>query len=85
MSNERWNGSSQRRRKKLSELVNHTPSEGPHKVTHRNDVVSVLAESNYEQLTVAKSSFKDFLLQNSPSLEGIDLVRDRSPLRDVAF
>ncbi|PZD73669.1 hypothetical protein C1752_01940 [Acaryochloris thomasi RCC1774] len=68
---------------KFSELVNLALSEGPQKVKRRNDVVVVLAEHDYELLTGTKPSFKDFLLQDGPSLEGIELERDRSPMRDV--
>lgn len=68
---------------KFSELVNRALSEGPQRVKRRNDVVIVLAEGDYEQLTGAKASFKEFLLQEGPTLDGLDLERDRSPMRDV--
>ncbi len=68
---------------KFTELVNRALSEGPQRVTRRNDVVIVLAERDYEELTGAKPSFKEFLLQDSPTIDGLDLERDRSPMRDV--
>ena len=43
---------------KFTELVNRALSEGPQRVTRRNDVVIVLAERDYEELTGAKPSFK---------------------------
>lgn len=49
----------------------------------RDDVVIVLAERDYEQLTGEKPSFKEFLLQDGPTLDGLDLERDRSLIRDV--
>ncbi len=68
---------------KFSELVNLALSEGPQRVLRRNDVIIVLAEKDYEQLTGTKPSFKEFLLQDGPTLEGLDLERNRSPIRDV--
>ena len=68
---------------KFSELVNRALSEGPQRVMRRDDVVIVLAERDYEQLIGAKPSFKEFLLQDAPTLDGLDLERDRSPMRDV--
>ncbi len=68
---------------KFTELVNRALSEGPQRVKRRNDVVIVLAERDYEELTGAKPSFKDFLLQDSPTFDGLDLERNRSPMRDV--
>ena len=68
---------------KFTELVNRALSEGPQRVTSRNDVVIVIAERDYEQLTRTKPSFKEFLLQDSPTFDGLDLERDRSFLRDV--
>ncbi|MEM9273103.1 MAG: type II toxin-antitoxin system prevent-host-death family antitoxin [Cyanobacteria bacterium P01_F01_bin.143] len=68
---------------KFTELVNRALSEGPQRVTRRNDVVIVLAERDYQQLTRTKPSFKEFLLQESPNLDELDLIRDRSPMRDV--
>ena len=68
---------------KFSELVNRALSEGPQRVVRRNDVVIVLAERDYEQLVGTKLSFKDFLLQEGPTFSGLDLTRDRTPMRDV--
>ncbi len=68
---------------KFTELVNRALSEGPQRVKRRNDVVIVLAERDYEKLTGTKPSFKDFLLQDSPTFDGLDLERDRSSMRDV--
>lgn len=68
---------------KFSELVNLALSEGPQRIMRRDDVVIVLSEHDYEQLTGTKPSFKDFLLQDGPSLEGLGLERDRSPVRDI--
>ena len=68
---------------RFSELVNRALSEGPQRVMRRDDVVIVLAERDYEKLTGAKPSFKEFLLAEGPTLEGVDLERDSSSIRDV--
>ncbi len=68
---------------KFSELVNRALTEGPQRVMRRDDVVVVLSEREYEQLTGSQPSFKEFLLQDGPTLEGVNLERDRSLMRDV--
>ncbi|MEO1294810.1 MAG: type II toxin-antitoxin system Phd/YefM family antitoxin [Cyanobacteria bacterium J06636_16] len=65
---------------RFSELVSRALSEGPQRVTRRDDVVIVIAEHEYEQLTDAKLSFKEFLLQDGPTLEDRDLECDRFPV-----
>ena len=68
---------------RFSELVNRALSDGPQRVTRRGDTVIVLSEQDYEHLVGARKSFKDFLLQPGPTLEGLDLERDRSTMRSV--
>lgn len=68
---------------KFSELVNRALSEGPQRVLRRNDAVIVLSQRDYDKLTGKRPSFKDFLLQDGPSFEGLDLERDRSPMPDI--
>ena len=43
----------------------------------------VLAQSDYEKLVGPRLSFKEFLLSKTAVLDGIDLERDRSAMRDV--
>jgi antitoxin Phd len=66
---------------RFSELVNRALAEGPQRVLRRDDAVVVIAERDYEKLTGTSPSFKKFLLGRGPSLEGLDLTRDRSPMR----
>jgi prevent-host-death family protein len=66
---------------RFSELVNRALVEGPQRVVRRDDAVVVVAERDYEKLTGTRPSFKKFLLGRGPSLEGLDLTRDRSPMR----
>ena len=69
---------------KLSELVNRALSEGPQRVHRRDDTVVIVSERNYEKLTGKRPTFKKFLLgAEGPDLEGLDLKRDRSPVRET--
>ena len=68
---------------RFSELVNRALLEGPQRVLRRDDAVLVVAEREYEKLTGTRPSFKEFLLGDGPNLEGLDLVRDRSPIREA--
>jgi antitoxin Phd len=68
---------------RFSELVNRALTEGPQRVLRREDAVVVVAERDYEKLTGARPSFKEFLLGEGASLEDVDLTRDRSPMRVI--
>jgi predicted Zn-dependent protease with MMP-like domain len=67
---------------RFSELVNHALAEGPQQVHRREDTVVVLAQRDYEKLIGKRPGFREFLL-SGPSFVGLDLERDRSPMRDV--
>ena len=68
---------------KFSELFNRALAEGPQRVRRRDEEVVVIAMREYERLTGAKPGFKAFLMGEGPDLEGLDLSRDREPMRDV--
>lgn len=68
---------------RFSELVNRALAEGPQRVRRHKDAVVVIAERDYETLSGARPSFKKFLMSGKPSLERLDLRRDRSTIRDV--
>jgi hypothetical protein len=68
---------------RFSELVNRALSVGPQRVRRRLDSVVVVAEGDYEKLTGKHRSFKDFLMAKGPGFDGLDLTRDRSPMRDA--
>ena len=68
---------------RFSELVNRALTEGPQLVLRRHDTVVVMDGRQYEKLTGKRRDFKKFLTGPGPSLEGIDLTRDRSATRDV--
>lgn len=67
---------------KLSEVVNLALTQGPQTITRRKDVVVVISAEEYAELTGRRQSFKDFLM-SGPSLEGLDLDRDKTPMRNV--
>jgi prevent-host-death family protein len=68
---------------RFSELVTKALVEGPQRVRRHNDAVVVIAEQEYEKLSGKRPGFKEFLMGAGPSLDGLDLSRDRSPMRDV--
>mgnify|MGYP005856691665 CR=1 FL=1 len=68
---------------KFSEVVKRALTEGPQRVTRRDDAVVIVSEADYERLTGQRPGFRDYLV-NGPSLAGIDLERDRSPMREDA-
>lgn len=68
---------------RFSELFERARSEGPQRVTRRgHEAVVVLAEEKYERLAGVRRPFLQFL-SSAPSLEDLDLQRDRSPARAV--
>ncbi len=50
------------------------------------DAAVVISKAEYDRLAPAnpKPDFKEWLL-SGPSLEGVDLERDRGPVRDIDF
>jgi antitoxin Phd len=70
---------------RFSELVNRALSEGPQRVRRRSDAVVVVSQRDYDRMNGERRSFKDFLIGKGPSLKGLDLRRDRSPMRDVTL
>lgn len=66
---------------RFSELVSRALTEGPQRVTRRNEAVVLVAEAEYERLTGKRMELKEYLL-NGPDLSGLDLTRDRSPMRE---
>lgn len=68
---------------RFSEVVNKALAKGPQFVRRRGDVVVVVAQREYEKLTGKRRGFKEFLTAKGPSLEGVELTRDRAPMRGV--
>jgi antitoxin Phd len=70
---------------RFSELVNRALTGGPQVVLRRRDAVVVVARRDYEKLTGQRPGFKQFLLGKGPSFRGLDLTRDKSPMRNVSL
>ncbi len=70
---------------KFSELINRALLEGPQRVQRRSEAVFVLSEEEYERLAGVRPSFKEFLQQKGPSLEGVEVGRDGSAMRDLSL
>lgn len=75
-----WNLAEAKNR--LTEVVNRAIAEGPQVIRRRKDTVVVVSADEYERMTGKKPGFKEYLF-DGPSLEGLNLDRDRSPVRDV--
>lgn len=67
---------------RFSEVVTRALNDGPQRVRRRGQTVVILSEEEYDRLAGKKPNFIEFLL-DAPSFDGIDLERDRSPMRDV--
>lgn len=68
---------------RFSEVVSRALAEGPQFVRRRNDAVVIVARRDYEKLTGERPGFKEFLTGKGPSFQGLNLARDRSPVRRV--
>ncbi len=68
---------------KFSEVFTRAWNEGPQFVTRRDQEVVVLAKDEYLRLTgEKKKDFVDFLL-DGPRFDGVEIERDKSPMRDI--
>ena len=70
-------------KRRFSELFSRALTEGPQRVRRRDHVVVVVGQRDYEKLTGKRPDFKAFLRGKGPSLERLDLARDRSAGRDM--
>lgn len=68
---------------RFSEVVNRALTGEPQVVLRRHDAVVVVAQRDYEKLTGKRMGFKRFLMGDGPSLQGLHLDRDKSPMRDA--
>ena len=69
---------------KLSEVVKRALSEGPQRVTRRNEAVIIIAESEYLKLTGERPSLARWLLAN-PMPARIELPSRGDPPRPTPF
>jgi prevent-host-death family protein len=69
---------------KFSEVMTKALTCGPQRIRRRDQVVVVISESDYQRLTGKRKTLVDHLL-SGPGLEGVDLTRDQSPIREVEW
>jgi len=69
---------------KFSELMTRALTSGPQRVRRRDQVVIVLSEADYRRLTGEQITLKEYLL-TGPDLSDLDLRRDASPMREIAW
>jgi prevent-host-death family protein len=75
-----WNLADAKNR--FSEVVNLALTKGPQRVRRRKDTVVVVSAEDFERLSGQRPTLKDYLTQG-PSLEGLELTRDRTPGRNI--
>jgi prevent-host-death family protein len=68
---------------RFSKLVNRAVRREPQVVVRRRDAVVVVARRDYQELAGKRMGFKQFLLGGGPSFRGLELRRDKSPIRNV--
>lgn len=74
----------QEAKQRFSALVRQALGEGPQVVTrHGEEVVVVVAAREFRELAAAGGDLKEFL-SSGPDIE-LDIVRDRTPAREVAL
>lgn len=69
---------------RLSEVVTRALTSGPQRIRRRGDVVVLLSEREYLELTGERPSLMRSIL-DGPDLSGLDLDRDPDAGRDVEF
>lgn len=69
---------------KLSEVMTRALTIGPQRIRRRDQTVIVLSEADYLDLTGEQPTLKQYLL-TGPDLSDLDLTRDETPMREVAW
>lgn len=69
---------------KLSEVFEKALTDGPQRIVRRGKASALLiSEADYRRLTGRKKpDFIQFLL-SAPSFDGLDIKRDKTPLREI--
>ena len=67
---------------KFSELVRMALSGQLQRVSRRGENVVIMSEAHYQNLIGSKPTLTEYLM-SAPSFEGLDIERDKSPMRDV--
>jgi prevent-host-death family protein len=69
---------------RFSELMTKALEDGPQRITRRDGTVVMISEKELERIEGKKPDFIDFLM-SGPGFEGVDLERDKQPLRDIEW
>jgi antitoxin Phd len=70
-------------RNRFSELLDRAETEGPQRVRRRGRTFVLMAEAQLESLRGRPTMTLGEYLMSGPSFEGVDLTRQKSPMRDV--
>ena len=70
---------------RLSEVVSRALTDGPQRITRRDEAVVVVSEQAFGWLTGSAGGGFVAYLMNGPTFEGVEVERDRAPMRDVAL
>ena len=68
----------------LGTVIDRALSEGPQTIRREDAAVVVVSAAEYQRLSERRSPIKRVLFEG-PSLEGLDLSRDKSLPRDIDF
>ena len=69
---------------RFSELMTRALEDGRQRITRRDGTVVMISEKELERIEGKKPDFIDFLM-SGPGFEGVDLERDKRPLRDIEW
>lgn len=69
---------------RFSELVTRALEDGPQRIRRRDGTVVMISERDLERIEGKEPDFKKFLL-SIPDMEGVDISRDKRPLRDIEW
>jgi prevent-host-death family protein len=71
-------------RNRLSEVITRALTYGLQWIRRRGQVVVVLPEEDYQQLTGEREALTAYLMRG-PDVSDLDLTRDPAPMRKVAW
>lgn len=69
---------------RFSELMTRALEDGRQRITRRDGTVVLISEKELERIEGKEPDFKEFLL-SIPDMEGVDISRDKRPLRDIEW
>jgi prevent-host-death family protein len=68
---------------RFSEVVRMALSDGPQRISRRDQAVVLMSEAEYLRLTGTKPSLIRYLAAAPESFQELDLARDQTPMRDA--